>query len=62
MEYIEKQFPLEYVENDWDNFLSEKVNGERVHYFKYFRLIPCDEPSMGFEAANVDMIKLVGFE
>jgi hypothetical protein len=22
----------------------------------------CDEPSMGFEAANVDMIKLVGFE
>ena len=43
MEYIEKQFPLEYVENDWDNFLSEKVNGERVRYFKYFRLIPCDD-------------------
>lgn len=42
MEYIEKQFPLEYVENDWDNFLSEKVNGERVRYFKYFRLTPCD--------------------
>lgn len=42
MEYIEKQFPLEYVELDWDNFLSEKVDGERVRYFKYFRLTPCD--------------------
>ncbi len=47
MEYIEKQFPLEYVENDWDNFLSEKVNGERVRYFKYFRLIPCDDATEG---------------
>ena len=47
MEYIEKQFPLEYVENDWDNFLSEKVNGERVRYFKYFRLIPCDDTTEG---------------
>ena len=43
MEYIEKQFPLEYVENDWDNFLSEKSNGERVRYFKFYRLIPCDD-------------------
>ena len=47
MECIEKQFPLEYVENDWDNFLSEKVNGERVRYFKYFRLIPCDDATEG---------------
>lgn len=47
MEYIEKQFPLEYVENDWDNFLSEKANGDRVRYFKYFRLIPCDDATEG---------------
>ena len=47
MEYIEKQFPLEYVELDWDNSLSEKVNGERVRYFKYFRLIPCDDATEG---------------
>jgi hypothetical protein len=47
MEYIEKQFPFEYVENDWDNFLSEKVNGERVRYFKYFCLIPCDDATEG---------------
>ena len=47
MEYIEKQFPLEYVENDWDNFLSEKVNGERVRYFKFYRLIPYDDTIEG---------------
>lgn len=47
MEYIEKQCPLEYVENDWDNFLSEKANGERVRYFKFFRLIPCDAATEG---------------
>ena len=63
MEYIDKQFPLEYVENDWDNFLSEKVdsfedwyagqfhyekvNGERVRYFKFYRLIPYDDTIEG---------------
>ena len=47
MEYIEKQFPLEYVENDWDNFLSEKVDGERVRYFKFYRLIPYDDTIEG---------------
>lgn len=47
MEYIEKQCPLEYVENDWENFLSEKANGERVRYFKFFRLIPCDAATEG---------------
>ena len=47
MEYIEKQFPLEYVENDWDNFLSEKVNGERVRYFKFYHLIPYDDTIEG---------------
>ena len=47
MEYIEKQFPLEYVENDWDNFLSEKSNGERVRYFKFYRLIPYDDITEG---------------
>ena len=47
MEYIEKQFPLEYVENDWDNFLSEKVNGERVRYFKFYRLISYDDTIEG---------------
>ncbi len=25
-------------------------------------LAPCDMPSAGFETANIDMIKLVGFE
>ena len=47
MEYIDKQFPLEYVENDWDNFLSEKSNGERVRYFKFYRLIPYDDTTEG---------------
>lgn len=47
MEYIDKQFPLEYVENDWDNFLSEKSNGERVRYFKFYRLIPYDNTTEG---------------
>ena len=47
MKYIDKQFPLEYVENDWDNFLSEKVNGERVRYFKFYRLIPYDDTIEG---------------
>ena len=47
MEYIDKQFPLEYVENDWDNFLSEKSNGERVRYFKFYRLIPYDDTIEG---------------
>lgn len=47
MEYIEKQCPLEYVELDWDNFLSEKVDGERVRYFKFYRLIPCDATTEG---------------
>ena len=47
MEYIDKQFPFEYVENDWDNFLSEKVNGERVRYFKFYRLIPYDDTIEG---------------
>ncbi len=51
MEYIEKKFPLEYVENDWDNFLSEKVDGERVRYFKYYRLIPYDAATDGCIAA-----------
>ena len=47
MEYIDKQFPLEYVENDWDNFLSEKSNGERVRYFKFYHLIPYDDTTEG---------------
>ncbi len=47
MEYVDKQFPLEYVENDWDNFLSEKSNGERVRYFKFYRLIPYDDTTEG---------------
>ena len=47
MEYINKQFPLEYVENDWDNFLSEKSNGERVRYFKFYHLIPYDDTTEG---------------
>lgn len=47
MDYIDKQFPLEYVENDWDNFLSEKSNGERVRYFKFYRLIHCDDTTEG---------------
>ena len=66
MEYIDKQFPLEYVENDWDNFLSEKVNGDVVLDFKRNisggEFTTCDMPSMGFENARVDMIKMVGFE
>ena len=45
MEYIDKQFPLEYVENDWDNFLS--ANGERVRYFKFYHLIPYDDTIEG---------------
>lgn len=47
MEYIDKQFPLEYVENDWDNFLNEKSNGERVRYFKFYRLIHYDNTTEG---------------
>lgn len=47
MEYIEKQCLLEYVELDWDNFLSEKVDGERVRYFKFYHLFPCDDTTEG---------------
>ena len=47
MEYIDKQFPLEYVENDWDNFLNKKSNGERVRYFKFYRLIHYDNTTEG---------------
>lgn len=42
MDYETVQCPMQYVENGWDDFLTEKANGDRVRYFKYYRLFPCD--------------------
>lgn len=50
-----------------DNVINiEKRNGDVVIDFKRNisggEFTTCDMPSMGFEEAKIDMIKLVGFE
>lgn len=42
MEYQTVQCPIQYVEDGWEDFLTEKANGDRVRYFKFYNLFPCD--------------------